>query len=104
MLSLLKRIFKPSPPTDFRALKQRGAVIVDVRSKGEYTSGHIKEAVNIPLPTLRDDMHRLSKEKPIITCCASGMRSGTARTILKSQGYEVYNGGSWGLLEGKLSR
>ncbi|MGY8809297.1 MAG: rhodanese-like domain-containing protein, partial [Fidelibacterota bacterium] len=45
----------------------------------------------------------LKKNKTIITCCASGMRSGSAVNFLKSQGFEkVYNGGGWMHLNGKV--
>ncbi|MBI2259368.1 MAG: rhodanese-like domain-containing protein [Flavobacteriia bacterium] len=73
-----------------------GALIVDVRSKGEYQGGHVKGSINIPLDQLKSNLKKLDKSKAIITCCASGMRSGSAKMILKSNGYEkVHNGGSW---------
>ena len=43
------------------------------------------------------------KGKPVITCCASGMRSSSAASILKQAGVEAYNGGSWGGLQNKIS-
>ncbi len=78
-----------------------GAVIVDVRSKGEYAGGHLKNSINIPLDQLKNNLGRLKKDKPVITCCASGMRSASAKSILKSNGFEeVKNGGGWmGLLK-----
>ena len=46
---------------------------------------------------------KIKKDKPVITCCASGMRSGSAVNVLKSNGFqEVYNGGSWFRLQSKL--
>ncbi len=73
-----------------------GAVIVDVRSKGEYAGGHLKNSINIPLDSLKSKLGRLKKDKPVITCCASGMRSASAKSILKSNGFtEVKNGGGW---------
>ena len=43
------------------------------------------------------------KNKPIITCCASGMRSASAKSILKSNGFsQVYNGGGWSSLRNKI--
>ena len=43
------------------------------------------------------------KNKTIITCCASGMRSASAKSILKSNGYtSVHNGGGWSSLQSKL--
>jgi rhodanese-related sulfurtransferase len=73
-----------------------GATIIDVRTKGEYQSGHLKNSINIPVDKLSQKIVKLSKSKPIVTCCASGSRSASARRMLKSNGFEqVYNGGSW---------
>jgi rhodanese-related sulfurtransferase len=79
-----------------------GAVIIDVRSAGEYRGGHIPGSKNIPLQNLSGQIAKLDKKKPIITCCASGMRSGSAKSLLKAKGFEVYNGGSWMSLQHKL--
>lgn len=100
----LKRILGFGPTIKYDQLVKEGAVILDVRSKAEYQAGHIRGSVNIPVDQLRNNLHRLSdKQKPIITCCASGMRSASARVILKSNGYKnVCNGGSWGALENKI--
>ena len=70
---------------------------MDVRSRQEYLSGHVKGSVNIPLDQLSNGVKKLkNKEQVIITCCASGMRSGVAKTMLKSNGFStVHNGGSW---------
>jgi phage shock protein E len=73
-----------------------GAVILDVRTKAEYQSGHIRNSINIPVDKLPQNIKKLNKNKPIITCCASGSRSAHARKVLKSNGFEqVFNGGSW---------
>ena len=74
---------------------EEGAVIVDVRSKSEYQSGSLKKSINIPLNALDGNLKRIRKDKPVITVCASGMRSGSAKRLLKSKGYEVKNGGAW---------
>ncbi|MNL75026.1 Thiosulfate sulfurtransferase PspE precursor [compost metagenome] len=77
---------------------------MDVRSKGEFAGGHIKGSLNISVDTLRNNLSKLKdKNQPIITCCASGMRSASAKSILKSNGYSnVYNGGGWSSLQSKL--
>ena len=96
MIGLIKKMLGLGPAVDYVALMKRGAVIVDVRSKGEYASGHVKGSLNIPLETLKSQVGKLKKDVPIITCCASGMRSAGAKGVLKSSGFvEVYNGGSW---------
>jgi len=91
------------PAIDYKELLNKGAQIVDVRTRGEYASGHIKGSVNIPLNELTLNIKKLKKDKPVITCCASGMRSATAKSTLISLGYtEVYNGGGWMSLNGKI--
>lgn len=103
MLALLKKLFGIGPATDYKELMSRGATIIDVRTKGEFQGGHIKSSINIPLSNLQGNLSQIKKDKPVITCCASGMRSASAKSILKSMGYnEVYNGGGWLSLQGKI--
>ncbi len=83
------------PTPDFPTLIRDGAVILDVRTKGEFAGGHVKGSINIPLDQLPNRIQKLDQNKPIVTCCASGMRSGSAKRILKAKGFEVYNGGGW---------
>lgn len=96
MLSALKKLLF-GEPVDFAALIASGATILDVRSQGEYEGGHIKGSLNIPVNKLQNNLTKLkNKEKPIIACCASGARSASAVSLLKSAGYtNVHNGGSW---------
>lgn len=83
--------------------KSRGAVIIDVRSKGEYDGGAIPGSKNIPLQRINAKVSEIKKwNKPVILCCASGMRSGSATSILKSNGIEAMNGGGWFSLSKKL--
>jgi len=104
MLSFFKNLFSSGPETNWPELLAKGAVIVDVRTKGEYQSGHIKGSINIPLQSLQGGMGKLKKDKPVITCCASGARSASAKSILLSNGFtEVYNGGGWMSLKNKLN-
>ena len=82
---------------------KEGALILDVRTPGEFKQGHIQGAMNIPLQTLNSELKRLKKDRSIITCCASGMRSASAKSILKSAGFtEVFNGGGWMSLARKI--
>lgn len=85
------------PKVDFQTLLSQGGVIIDVRTRGEYAGGHVKGSVNVPLDQLGDQLKKFKdKNQPIITCCASGMRSSSAKSFLKNQGYtNVHNGGSW---------
>ncbi|XVJ66974.1 MAG: rhodanese-like domain-containing protein [Lacibacter sp.] len=94
MFGFLKKLFGPG--TDYKALAEQGALIVDVRTSGEFKGGHIKNAINIPVDSISSKTNELKqKGKPVITCCASGMRSARAASILKQNGIEAYNGGSW---------
>lgn len=103
MIKLLKSILGLGPKVDLRELSKNGAQIIDVRTKGEYQQGHIKGSVNIPLQSLPGSISKISKDKPVITCCASGMRSASAKGILKSNGFtEVHNGGGWMSLNNKI--
>ncbi len=103
MLDQIKNILGLGSKTDFKQLVQDGAVIVDVRTKAEYQSGHIKGSVNIPLNNLSNHYAKLDKNKAIITCCASGIRSSQGKSILKANGFtEVYNGGGWYGLQQKI--
>jgi phage shock protein E len=105
MLELIKQLLGIGPSVDYAEMVRRGAIIMDVRSKREYSNGHIKGSVNIPLDTLSSNLGKFkSRDVPIITCCASGARSASAKQILKSNGFkEVYNGGGWRSLEVKVT-
>ncbi len=82
---------------------KNGAVIIDVRTSGEFQSGHIKGSKNIPLNTIGNKINEIKKlNKPVIACCASGMRSSQATSILKQNGIEAMNGGGWNSLQNKL--
>jgi rhodanese-related sulfurtransferase len=100
-MSILKKIFGGTS-VDFKALVKEGAMIIDVRTPAEFKGGHIKGAVNIPLQSLQASYAKIPKNKTIITCCASGMRSGSAKSLLKAAGYTVHNGGGWTSLNAKL--
>ena len=94
MIKLIKRLFKPK--VDFVKLIKEGALVVDVRTKSEYGSGHIDGSKNIPLDKIKTEIKILKQlNKPIITVCRSGTRSGLAKSILTSAGLEAYNGGAW---------
>jgi len=76
--------------------KSRKAIVIDVRSKPEFQSGHAKGSENIPLNNLLNRIDYIAKKNvPVITVCRSGARSGRAAAILKSKGIEALNGGPW---------
>ncbi len=103
MFDSLKQLLGLAPKVNYAELVKNGAQIIDVRTPTEFKGGHIKGAINIPLQNISSQLGRIRKDKPVITCCASGMRSASAKSILKSNGYmEVYNGGGWMSLDSKL--
>jgi phage shock protein E len=77
-------------------LLAKGAVVVDVRSPSEFRQEARPGSINIPLDELGSRINELDKQKMIILCCASGMRSGRALGILKNSGFSnVINAGPW---------
>ena len=79
-----------------REYLQNKAVIIDVRTPEEFADGHAKGSVNIPLNALGNQINKIKNyKKPIITCCRSGARSGTAANILNNNGIGSINGGPW---------
>lgn len=104
MFKIIKKVFGIQPAVDYRELVKNGALIMDVRTKEEFNYGHIRGSQNFPLDRLIRDCTKVKKSKAIITCCASGMRSASAKRILKSKGYgQVYNGGGWIRLQQKIN-
>lgn len=103
MINTLKNMLGIGPSVNYKELVANGAQVVDVRTRGEYASGHVKGSINIPLNELSSGAKKLSKTKVVITCCASGMRSASAKASLKAMGFtEVHNGGGWMSLNGKI--
>jgi phage shock protein E len=101
MIQAIKKIFGKG--TNYKKLVKSGAVIIDVRTREEYKDGHIKTSINIPLDKISGSIVELKKKnKPIITCCRSGARSGMAKSTLSAAGLEVYNGGAWNSLINKI--
>ena len=94
-MGILSLLFGQKTKVDLSELIATGAQIIDVRSPAEFKGGHLKKSVNIPLDKLSTSIKKISKEKPVITCCASGMRSSSAKSILQKAGFDVHNGGPW---------
>ena len=76
-------------------IEKKGS-IVDVRTRQEYSGGHVANSTNIPLNEIQDRLEEIQNlESPLILCCASGNRSGQAQHYLSQKGIDCYNGGSW---------
>ncbi len=84
---------------------KHGALVIDVRSPGEFSSGHLARAINLPLDEIETALPERVKDKNqvLLLHCASGMRSGLARQKLRAMGYtNVFNLGSYGRAESIL--
>jgi len=69
-----------------------GYIVVDVREPDEFASGHIPNAINLPLTKLQmGDVEPLEQDKSYIIICRSGNRSVTASNILTDFGFDVVN-------------
>jgi len=90
---------------DVENLPRDGSVtLLDVRTKTEISRGMIDGFVNIPLDTLRDNLDKLPKDKPVYVHCHSGLRSYIACRILSGNGYDCYNlAGGWRLYESVIN-
>jgi phage shock protein E len=97
VLALLKKTAQVSTK-EAQELLKAGALVIDVRSAGEYVSYHLESAVNMPLNEIEASIGRLvqAKNQVLLLHCQSGVRSGAAVKKLKAMGYtNVYNLGSY---------
>ncbi len=70
---------------------QTNALILDVRDRIEYRSGHVDGAVHIPLDRIRDRMNELPKDREIWAYCFVGQRSYYASRVLAQNGFKAKN-------------
>jgi len=83
-----------SPAEATLLINREDAHVIDVREVDEFAGGHLPEARNVPLAKLADRSSEIEKfkDKPVIVCCASGMRSGKACGELGKLGFaKVHN-------------
>jgi phage shock protein E len=85
-------------------LKTERAILLDVRTKEEYESGHIENSQNIPLQQIEKVIAKITdKNTPLFVYCQSGARSSSATSALKQMGYQdVTNIGGIGSYTGKV--
>jgi len=82
-------------PAEAKRLVSEGALLLDVRSPGEFAGGHLEGALNVPVGDIGGRAADLAKKgKPIVVYCASGMRSGSAARTLKQAGAQVFDLGA----------
>ena len=80
------------------ACLERGALLIDVRSPAEYATGHLPQAINMPLPQIESLIGATATDKNhvLLLHCQSGSRSAEAKDKLNALGYtRVYNLGSY---------
>lgn len=96
MIDFIKKLFAGKGNEELKEQLAAGAAIIDVRSEGEFSGGHVKGSKNIPLNKLAGKLDSIKKlNKTVVCVCASGMRSAQATNYLKQNGVNAINGGSW---------
>ncbi|ODS84010.1 MAG: sulfurtransferase [Cytophagaceae bacterium SCN 52-12] len=96
MFDLFKQIFGAPDNSELTEALRKGSFLVDVRSPGEFASGSVKGAVNIPLDLIAGELSRFKGKSNVVVFCMSGNRSGQAKRILEQNGFQnIINGGSW---------
>ena len=88
-----------SPAEATLLINREDAQVIDVREPGEFAAGHISAAINIPAGKLTERLSEIEKfkSKPVVICCASGMRSNQICAVLKKNGFENLSNLSGGL-------
>jgi rhodanese-related sulfurtransferase len=78
-----------SVPDAYQLVKaaDKDTIFLDVRTPGEYQSGHVPHAKLIPVQTLASRLNEVPKDKKVVVYCESGVRAGRAAELLVSQGY-----------------
>lgn len=95
-MNIFKILFSKEPAPDLKPLIDAGAILLDVRTVGEFAAGHVPNSINIPLDQLQQRLPKLSKSSVIIVFCQSGGRSRVAKSLLEQYGFTgVVNGESW---------
>ncbi|MBE0502222.1 MAG: rhodanese-like domain-containing protein [Desulfuromonadales bacterium] len=82
-------------------MKNVQPLLLDVRTPGEFQSGHIKGAVLIPVQQLQKQLAALTphKEREILIYCATGNRSTVAARILIENGFEKISNIRYGIVD-----
>ena len=95
-MSIFQQLYGTGKTTDLKTIIEQGAFLVDVRTPSEYTQGHVKGSVNIPLDKIQEKIDQFEDRKAIIVFCLSGGRSTQAKLLLEKYGFtNVINGGAW---------
>lgn len=105
MFGFLKNLLGMASADELTDALRQGAFLVDVRTEGEFASGSVEGAVNIPLNEVESRIGEFEGKERIIVFCRSGNRSGQVQAILERHGItEVINGGPWQAVASALER
>ncbi len=79
-----------SPADAVRLISREDAVVIDLRSDGEFRNGHVVNAVHVPFDQIEGRLRRLEKyrRKPVIAACRTGQQSAAAARRLRTEGFE----------------
>ena len=91
---------------DLKVAHENGAILVDVRSEGEFSSGALEGADNYPVQGLPQSLidAGITLDDDIIVYCRSGRRSAQAKAVLQAAGFKlVLDGGAMSALEAQIS-
>jgi rhodanese-related sulfurtransferase len=91
LMQFINGIKNIGPMQAVQLVNREGGVFVDVCQPEEYKAGHIPNALNVPLTTLREPLKQLEKykNKPVIVSCRSGNRSVKGAIVLRKQGFQT---------------
>lgn len=81
--------------TDYKAVVDGGAKVIDVRTAQEYNSGHVKGSVNWPLDQIESWSKKLKSGEEVVLVCRSGARAGQAQSYLERSNITAHNAGAW---------
>jgi rhodanese-related sulfurtransferase len=96
IMNFFNQLFGGAAPAGLQQAIAEGAFLVDVRTSGEFASGHVKGSVNIPLDQLTSNLNKFKNKKNTVVFCQSGGRSRQAKLILEQNGLKnITDGGSW---------
>ncbi len=84
--------FKRTPPEQAQALRQQGAVVVDIRDPQSFAAGHISGSQHLDNHSLHAFITQADLDAPLIVTCYHGNSSQSAAAYLVGQGFsDVYS-------------
>ena len=97
-MGLRSKLLGEPEPEDIEKLLKEGATVLDIRDQSEYDQGHLEGSMHIPMERLLQNLSRIPRDRPIVTCNADDALSATAAEILHAHGFKAFDGGGWSRL------